>query len=72
MSGCTVKRIDEMEAIYGGAYKRARAELGVSAFGEGPRSRWTASAIHWMARPSSGSAPAPPARSGREMTACGC
>ena len=33
MSGCTVKRIDEMEAIYGGAYKRARAELGVTAFG---------------------------------------
>ena len=33
MSGHTVKRIDEMEAIYGGAFKRARAELGVSAFG---------------------------------------
>ena len=33
MSGCTVKRIDEMEAIFGGAYKRARAELGVTAFG---------------------------------------
>ena len=33
MSGCTVKRIDEMEAIYGGAYKRARAELGVTSFG---------------------------------------
>jgi len=33
MSGCTVKRIDEMEAIFGGAYKRARAELGVTSFG---------------------------------------
>ena len=33
MSDCTVKRIDEMEAIFGGAYKRARAELGVTAFG---------------------------------------
>src|ERR1700744_5014773 len=29
----TVKRIDEMEAIYGGAFKRARAELGVESFG---------------------------------------
>jgi uncharacterized cupin superfamily protein len=29
----TIKRIDEMEAIYRGAFKRARAELGVSAFG---------------------------------------
>jgi hypothetical protein len=28
-----VKNIDEMEAIYGGAFKRARAELGVEAFG---------------------------------------
>jgi mannose-6-phosphate isomerase-like protein (cupin superfamily) len=33
MSGYAVKQIDEMEAIYRGAYKRARAELGVSAFG---------------------------------------
>jgi hypothetical protein len=33
MSGCTVKRIDDMEAIFGGAYKRVRAELGVTAFG---------------------------------------
>lgn len=33
MSGFAVKRIDEMEAIYGGAFKRARAELGVSSFG---------------------------------------
>jgi mannose-6-phosphate isomerase-like protein (cupin superfamily) len=28
-----VKKIDEMEAIYGGLFKRARAELGVEAFG---------------------------------------
>jgi len=33
MSDHTVKRIDEMEAIYQGAFKRARAELGVEAFG---------------------------------------
>lgn len=33
MSDYTVKRIDEMEAVYGGAFKRARAELGVEAFG---------------------------------------
>lgn len=29
----TVKSIDEMEAIYLGAFKRARAELGVESFG---------------------------------------
>lgn len=29
----TVKKIDEMEAIYLGAFKRARAELGVESFG---------------------------------------
>jgi uncharacterized cupin superfamily protein len=33
MADYTVKRIEEMEAIYGGAFKRARAELGLSAFG---------------------------------------
>jgi mannose-6-phosphate isomerase-like protein (cupin superfamily) len=33
MGDYTVKRIDELEAIYGGSFKRARAELGVSAFG---------------------------------------
>jgi uncharacterized cupin superfamily protein len=33
MTGHTIKRIDEMEAIYAGAFKRARAELGVEAFG---------------------------------------
>jgi mannose-6-phosphate isomerase-like protein (cupin superfamily) len=31
--GYTAKRIDEMEGIYGGSFKRARAELGVTAFG---------------------------------------
>jgi len=33
MAGHTVKKIDEMEAIYGGAFKRVRAELGVESFG---------------------------------------
>lgn len=33
MGGYTVKRIDELESIYGGAFKRARAELGISSFG---------------------------------------
>lgn len=33
MPDYTVKRIDDMEAIVAGAFKRARAELGVSAFG---------------------------------------
>jgi mannose-6-phosphate isomerase-like protein (cupin superfamily) len=33
MAGHTVKKIDDMEAIYGGAFKRARAELGVESFG---------------------------------------
>jgi mannose-6-phosphate isomerase-like protein (cupin superfamily) len=33
MPGYEVKRIDEMEAIFAGAYKRARAELGVESFG---------------------------------------
>ena len=33
MADYTVKQIDEMEAIVAGAFKRARAELGVSAFG---------------------------------------
>jgi mannose-6-phosphate isomerase-like protein (cupin superfamily) len=33
MADYAVKRIDEMEAIYLGAFKRARAELGVEAFG---------------------------------------
>jgi hypothetical protein len=35
MSGHAVKKIDEMEAVYGGAFKRARAELGVESFGIG-------------------------------------
>ena len=29
LPGYAVKKIDDMEAIYGGAFKRARAELGV-------------------------------------------
>lgn len=33
MSGYAVKNIDEMEAIYRGAFKRARAELGIESFG---------------------------------------
>ena len=33
MGSYTVKRIDDMEAVYAGAFKRARAELGVEAFG---------------------------------------
>ncbi|MBA3867005.1 MAG: hypothetical protein H0X42_11795 [Solirubrobacterales bacterium] len=33
MSDCTVMKIDEMEAVYLGGFKRARAELGVEAFG---------------------------------------
>jgi hypothetical protein len=33
MSDFTVRRIDEMEAYYLGAMKRARAELGVTSFG---------------------------------------
>ena len=33
MADYTVKRIDEMEAVYRGAFKRARAELGVESFG---------------------------------------
>ena len=33
MSTYAVKKIDDMEAIFGGAFKRARAELGVESFG---------------------------------------
>jgi mannose-6-phosphate isomerase-like protein (cupin superfamily) len=33
MSTHTVKKIDEMEAVFGGGFKRARAELGVESFG---------------------------------------
>jgi hypothetical protein len=33
MSNYEVKKIDEMEAVYLGAFKRARAELGVESFG---------------------------------------
>jgi hypothetical protein len=33
MADYTVRRIDDMEGAYGGAFKRVRAELGVSSFG---------------------------------------
>ena len=33
MAKYTAKRIDDMEAVFGGAFKRARAELGVESFG---------------------------------------
>lgn len=33
MAGYAVKRIDDMEAVFLGAFKRARAELGVESFG---------------------------------------
>lgn len=33
MGDYTVKKIDEMEAVYLGSFKRARAELGVESFG---------------------------------------
>ena len=33
MSDYTVKKIDEMEGVFLGAFKRARAELGVESFG---------------------------------------
>ena len=33
MADYRVKRIDDMEAIYGGAFKRVRAELGLESFG---------------------------------------
>ena len=33
MADYTVKRIDEMEAVFLGSFKRARAELGVESFG---------------------------------------
>jgi mannose-6-phosphate isomerase-like protein (cupin superfamily) len=33
MANCTVKKIGEMEAAFGGGMRRARAELGVSSFG---------------------------------------
>jgi mannose-6-phosphate isomerase-like protein (cupin superfamily) len=33
MTDFTVKKIDDMEAVFGGGFKRARAELGVSSFG---------------------------------------
>ncbi len=35
MAEYAVKKIDEMEGVYGGAFKRARAELGAVSFGLG-------------------------------------
>src|SRR3712207_4070771 len=33
MADYTVKRVEEMEASFGGAFKKVRAELGVTSFG---------------------------------------
>jgi mannose-6-phosphate isomerase-like protein (cupin superfamily) len=33
MAGYEVKKIDDMEAVFAGTFKRARAELGVESFG---------------------------------------
>ena len=33
MADFTIKRIDDMEAIYWGAFKRVRAEMGIRSFG---------------------------------------
>jgi mannose-6-phosphate isomerase-like protein (cupin superfamily) len=33
MAGYAIKKIDEMEAVFAGSFKRARGELGVEAFG---------------------------------------
>jgi mannose-6-phosphate isomerase-like protein (cupin superfamily) len=33
VAGYTLKRIDDMEAAFGGGFKKARAELGVTSFG---------------------------------------
>src|SRR2546429_562768 len=33
MAKYTIKRIDDMEAVFAGSFKRARAELGVESFG---------------------------------------
>ena len=33
MDHWTARQIDDMEAVFGGAFKRARAELGVTSFG---------------------------------------
>jgi len=35
MPGYEIRKLDDMEGIYGGLYKRARAELGVTSFGLG-------------------------------------
>jgi mannose-6-phosphate isomerase-like protein (cupin superfamily) len=33
MANYTVKKIDDMEAVFGGSFKRARAEMGIESFG---------------------------------------
>lgn len=33
MAGYEVKKIDDMEAVFAGSFKRARAELGIKSFG---------------------------------------
>ena len=33
MADFTVKKVDDMQAAYGGAFVKARAELGVTSFG---------------------------------------
>jgi mannose-6-phosphate isomerase-like protein (cupin superfamily) len=33
MADCTVKRLDQFEAVFGGGFRRVRAGLGVSSFG---------------------------------------
>ena len=33
MPGYAIKKIDDMEAVYAGSFKRARAELGIESFG---------------------------------------
>jgi uncharacterized cupin superfamily protein len=33
MPGFAIKKIDDMEAVYAGSFKRARAELGIESFG---------------------------------------
>ena len=33
MAGYTVAKIDDIEAIYGGGFKRARSALGITSFG---------------------------------------
>jgi hypothetical protein len=48
MPDVTVKSIDDMEAIYGGLARRARAELGVTARGCETRMWGAASPSAWI------------------------